>query len=493
MNTLKFATRPRHTRIGLAISAALGLFSGMALAQEAAVAPPANPPATPAPDAATSGKPGAKVTALGTVVVTANKRVENVRKVAASISVIGKDQIEDAHVTQLSDLQASVPGLFVNSNGSPGKTSVSLRGISPQLSSGATVGTYLDETPLGSSGIYQAANFFALDLLPYDIGRIEVLRGPQGTLYGAGSMGGLVKYVTVAPDLSDTEFRVGGGISSVESSGDMGWNARFGGNVPLVTDRVGLRFSYARNDLPGYIDNSVNGEKDINAGSQTSARVALLWQGDTASLNLSAMRQTVDSDNNAQTALDPITLKPLHGDLVNNVFVNEKFTKDVDYFSATVNWDLGWADFVSATGYSDTTTLQRQDTTLIYGEFANLALGLPAPGSSYFDLDFSLRKFTQEFRLVSKANGPFEWMVGAFYTTENARQDQTLVLNQLDGTPLPTPYDAFGTLAVIEIPSHYKETAIFANGRPLISASFFATQGTYAGSLTLPRNGVGAR
>ena len=117
--------------------------------------------------------------------------------------MISEEQIENLHATQLSDFQALVPGLYVSTNGAPGKTQVSLRGVAP-LSSGATVGTYLDETPLGSSGIYQAANFFALDLLPYDIARIEVLRGPQGTLYGAGSMGGLIKYVTVAPDLSTT-------------------------------------------------------------------------------------------------------------------------------------------------------------------------------------------------------------------------------------------------------------------------------------------------
>ena len=207
----------------------------------------------------------------------------------------------------------------------------------------------------------------------------------------------------------------------------------------------------------------MDGREDINGGSQTSARAALLWQGEAASLSLTAMRQTIDSDNNAQTALHPTTQEPLYGDLINNVFVDENFSKDVDYFSAAVNWNLGWADFVSATGYSDTSTFQRQDTTLLYGEFANLALGLPASGSSYFDLDFELKKFTQEFRLVSKAAGPFEWMVGTFYTKEEAKQKQTLFLNKLDGSPLPPPYTSFGTLAIIEIPSEYKETAIFAN------------------------------
>ena len=252
MNRLKSATAPRHSRMGIAIAAALGLLSSSAvLAQQTA---------TPAAPAAEQAAPTDETVELDTVLVTANKRVENVREVASSISVIGQEELESLHVTQLSDLQARVPGLFVTGAGSPGKTGVSLRGVQA-LSSGATVGTYLDETPLGSSGIYQAANFFALDLLPYDIARIEALRGPQGTLYGAGSMGGLIKYVTVAPDLTASEFRVGGGISSVEDAGDLGWNARFGANIPLVTDSVGLRVSYAHNDIPGYIDNSVDGER----------------------------------------------------------------------------------------------------------------------------------------------------------------------------------------------------------------------------------------
>jgi outer membrane cobalamin receptor len=215
-HTRERAPMRRSLTTAISLTLALGM-AGPTLAQQA----PAEAGDAAAPNAVN----------LEEVVVTANKRVENIREVASSISVINEEKIENSHATQLSDFQATVPGLAINSNGSPGRTTVSLRGVSP-LSSSATVGTYLDETPLGSSGVYQAANFFALDLLPYDIQRIEVLRGPQGTLYGASTMGGLIKYVTVAPDLSSTEFRVGGGMSSVEGAGDLGWDARFGANVP---------------------------------------------------------------------------------------------------------------------------------------------------------------------------------------------------------------------------------------------------------------------
>jgi len=446
-HTRERAPMRRSLTTAISLTLALGM-AGPTLAQQA----PAEAGDAAAPNAVT----------LDEVVVTANKRVENIREVASSISVINEEKIENSHATQLSDFQASVPGLAINSNGSPGRTTVSLRGVSP-LSSSATVGTYLDETPLGSSGVYQAANFFALDLLPYDIQRIEVLRGPQGTLYGASTMGGLIKYVTVAPDLSSTEFRVGGGLSSVEGAGDLGWDARFGANIPLVTDRVGLRMSYAVNELPGYIDNSVDGRDDINDAKQTSARAALRWQEDSFSLDLVAMRQTIDSDNNAQVALDPVSQEPQFGDLTNSVWVDEPFTKDVDFYSATLNWNLGWADFVSATGYSESSSLFRQDATVQFGQVANLLLHLPAPGASNFDINLDMDKFTQEFRLVSHADGAFEWMAGVFYTKEDATQTQFAQLYQRDGSPLPAPFGNL-VLASILIPSDYKETAVFANG-----------------------------
>jgi hypothetical protein len=164
--------------------------------------------------------------------------------------------------------------------------------------------------------------------------------------------------------------------------------------------------SYAVNELPGYIDNSVDGRDDINDAKQTSARAALRWQEDSFSLDLVAMRQTIDSDNNAQVALDPVSQEPQFGDLTNSVWVDEPFTKDVDFYSATLNWNLGWADFVSATGYSESSSLFRQDATVQFGQVANLLLHLPAPGASNFDISLDMDKFTQEFRLVSHADGP---------------------------------------------------------------------------------------
>ncbi len=408
---------------------------------------------------------------LDRVVVTANTRVENIRDVAASITVVGERQLENLGASSLADYASLIPGMQVQDNGSPGQTSVSLRGISA-LSSSATVATYIDEVPVGSSGIYQSANTFMLDVLPYDISRVEVLRGPQGTLYGAGAIGGLLKYVTRAPETSGDEFRLGFGLRSVADGGD-GWNARFGASVPLKEDRLGLRISFARNGQPGYTDNVVDGRQDINGTEQVGARAALFWDGDAFDLNLSMLHQRINADDRAGTALDPETLEPLFGDHVDRIWQHQPFSKELTLTSLSLDWDLGWADLVSATGWSQTKTMTQLDSTIQFGELANVSLGLPAPGSSFVRYDFDMDKLTQEFRISSKSGGPFEWLVGFYYTKEDALQTQFAWLEQLDGSPLPAPYDEmFSTLTFLALPSTYKEFAVFANGSWRIGERF---------------------
>src|SRR4249919_1665899 len=147
----------------ITITLALGL-AGPALAQQAAPADPQQ-----------AGQPAATAQELDVVTVTANKRTENIREVATAVTKLSDQQLENINATQMSDYANYVPGLQVQDSGSPGQTQVSMRGIAP-LSSGSTVGTYVDETPVGSNNLYQQATLFALDLLPYDIDSIEVLR-----------------------------------------------------------------------------------------------------------------------------------------------------------------------------------------------------------------------------------------------------------------------------------------------------------------------------
>ncbi len=454
MNNRALLRPLQQTRLIISITGILSLWSAGIVTAQVPTSSPAQPTASPTATPA----PAAQSETVDRIVVTAEKREQNIREVPASITAFNDVQLDNLHADDLADYSAYVPSLQVNSAGAPGRVSIALRGITT-LSSGSTVGTYIDETPVGSSGLYQAASVFQLDLLPYDIRRVEILRGPQGTLYGANSIGGLIKYVTMEPSLTEREFHLGGGLSGTENADDPGWDVHAVANLPIVQDHLAVRLSYSRNELPGFIDNVANGQKGINDATQQTGHFSLLWKPiEEITVRLDAFGQRIDSDNNAIVALDPVTERPLYGDLKNRVDVDEPFKKDIGLISLTVDWNLGWATITSATSYSDTDTKSRSDTTLSYGQYPVL-LGLGPAGIAPFDAGLTLHKFTQELRLTSGSEGPFLWQLGGFYTHEDANQTQFLTLDQVDGTPYP----GLGLLADISIPSTYEEEAVFAN------------------------------
>src|SRR5256886_10633292 len=208
-NTLMNKFRWMQLRLMLAAGVLLLLSPGRIGAQ----APPSTQASSPQPSPTASPSPTARpepgTAEAGRVVVTAEKREQNVQEVPSSISVINDVELDNLHATQLTDYAPYIPGFQVNSAGSPGQTIISLRGLA-DITSGATVATYIDETPMGSSGLYQRAAINELDLLPYDIRRVEILRGPQGTLYGANSIGGLIKIVMIDSGPATEEFHIGG-------------------------------------------------------------------------------------------------------------------------------------------------------------------------------------------------------------------------------------------------------------------------------------------
>ncbi len=414
------------------------------------------------------------------IVVTAQKRSESVQDVPVSVSAFAEEQLSRVHATQLQDYAAYMPGINITSGGSPGQTSITLRGIAP-VGPGSVVGTYVDDTPLGASNNYARATGFALDLMPYDIERVEVLRGPQGTLYGAGAMGGLLKYVLKEPSTDGLEFRVGVEGSDVSGADDLGWGARAGVNIPLG-DSVAVRASYFQQNTPGYIDNVYTGAEDVNEVEQSGGRLALKWQiNDDASLKLGGMWQRLDSDNNGSMALalssvDPYRGSRSFGDLATSIPNAEPFSKDVDYYSATLNWGLGWGEFVSATSYSKTHTSQTQDASITFGGFFpvySVVLELPGapydPGLAKFNITLDHEKWTQEFRLASSGDGAIQWRVGAFYTEEDSKNQQIVHATDINHVPLSgfLPYFAFAAL-----PSEYQELALFGDVTFKISDSF---------------------
>jgi outer membrane receptor protein involved in Fe transport len=436
-------TNFRRTRLQHAILLAL-VVGTSAQAQQAPTAPASNDQSA----------------TLGTIVVTAEKRSEDVQQVPMSIDVIDADQLDSLHVTQIADLAGYVPGLMlINSGGAPGQASLSLRGIAPPAGTGAAVATYFDETPFGTSGLYGRGSSEMLDLLPYDFQSIEVLRGPQGTLYGANAFGGVVRYVSRQPDLEASSFRVGADTFAQSNAGDLGVGGHASFGVPLIADKLALAVSVSQQNSPGFTDNVRTGDKDQDSFWQRAAHATLLWK---ASADLSVKFSVLDARSNADssqyTALDPVTLKPVYGNLKDDNYVPESYKAADSYYNGTVNWDLGFADFVSSSSYARTDTRTVADASDVYGVVFPY-LGLPDVGVSAVDYHIRLYKSTQEFRLVSKPDDHLEWLLGAFWTRENTKQDQVATAQFLDLTPIP----GLDPLEIAGLPSTYKESAGFGD------------------------------
>lgn len=414
------------------------------------------------------------------VLVTAQKRIENVQEVPASVSVFDSRRVRQLHATSIIDYAAYIPGLNVSSGGGPGQTMITLRGIAP-VGPGPVVGYYVDDTPLGSSSSYGGGREFGLDLMPYDVERIEVLRGPQGTLYGAGAMGGLLKYVLRRPSTSQFEVWAGAETFGISSAGDLGWGVRAGANLPLATDRAGLWGSYFEQQTPGYVNNAHTGVRDENDVSQRGGRLSLLWQiGDDVSLQLGGLWQRIDSHDDAAvaltlTGLDPPTGVPSYGMLTSFHPLSQPFEQDIDHYSATLDWNLGWASLLSASSYSRTHTRHVQDASFIFGFlYPRATNGAVAAGYAQFPITLDLRKRTQELRLVSPAGGRVEWLIGAFYTQEDSEQVRDVFALDTAGRVIPQFAPRF---LFVEFPSQYEEVAGFGSATLRLAERFDVTAG----------------
>jgi len=429
-------------RISIALLIAMGLFaSGLANAQNDA-----------------TGEEDSFV--IEEVIVTAQKREESIHDIPVSVSALAGSKLEDIGASSLADYAAYVPGLNFSSGGSPGLSTITLRGVSP-LGSTASVATYIDESPMVSSALFAAANTLTLDLFPYDIERIEVVRGPQGTLYGANALGGLLKYVTRRPGLDNFSGRAGADIRSIKSGGNGSFGLRGLVNIPIVPGEFAISASGFHQKTDGYIDNVNTGEKDVNEITQEGGRLAGLWvPNDRFSLYLSAIFQSTDADDANFAWYDFFTSEPLGGDLEMGYDLPNSFKQDIAFYSVIAEYDFGWADFVSATSYSDIESQSNSDFTPGFGSIIPVFTGGLIPsGVAPFDVDIDVKKFTQELRLASSGEHRVDWLIGAYYANESNDNNQLGSALTPDGTLIP----GLNPIFVAIVPSEYEEIAVFGN------------------------------
>jgi len=409
-----------------------------------------------------------EATNLDEVVVTAQKISQSVIDVPLSISVLGGDDLERTQSLNMQDYVKLVPGLQLTQS-EPGFGRLVLRGINTG-GVASTVGVYVDETTFGSSSGLANGAILAGDFDTFDVARVEVLRGPQGTLYGASSLGGVLKYVTNEPQTESFEGRVRGSFESVDG-GDMSYSGAGVVNIP-VSDSVAIRASAFYRSVGGFIDSIGTVDEasgatsdvadNINGSTVSGGRASMLFKpSETFSLQLTAFIQDIDNDASSGVDSDYTTTKTLYGGLTQSQFVPEAAGISYRVYNATAIWDLGFADLTSATSYGENTQDFRQDITMLLG-------GL----ESYIEQTTGVKRITQELRLASHENEKVDWLVGAYYNDEDGLIYQNVHVVE-PGTLTDIPlFLGEGT-----IDSKYKEYAAFANVTIKFTSTFDLTLG----------------
>jgi iron complex outermembrane receptor protein len=400
--------------------------------------------------------------ALTTIVVTAEKKEEKLKDVPMSITALGGGALDNLQYRSFSDYAAMVPGLSITAS-QPGYTNLTLRGQNAG-GVGSTVAVYLDESPFGSSSALLNGSILSGDFDTWDLQRVEVLRGPQGTLYGSNSEGGLLKFVTAPPVLGSFSGAAEVTGETIDHGGS-GGDFRAVLNLPLG-DKMALRVSGFKQDVAGWVDDPSRGKVDENDGRKYGGRVSLLAEPvDSLTIRLTASSQQSNYNGTPGVDTNNATLRPAVGALQQERFIAEPSSFQYKNYNATINWDAGLFSVLSTTSYGILNSDAISDVSnvalapgLTYADLLGGA-GLTDTGASLDNL-VDLKKFTQEVRVSSPATNFIEWQVGAYFTRE-----QGTLLQHLNPISLPSgvPITAFGALEIASLDSTYKETAGFGN------------------------------
>lgn len=420
---------------------------------------------------------------ISEIVVTANKHAEKLHDVAQEVSAVTGADLARRNESDFRDFAAEVPGFQIE-EASPVFEREILRGQNSG-GAGATVATVIDDMPLSFSGSDSDAALTSTNVDTYDLQRIEVLKGPQGTLYGATAEGGVVKYVTNPPNLNAYQ----GGIEATGfnvSHGQTSGSVKGFANLPLVEGMAALRITGVEEGIAGYIDNPLLNKKDANQGSKTGLRASLLLApSENLSIRLTASQQLTHTDDANQieavgNVMFPVQQPPAnelslaHG-YVNNTYFQQNQDSRIAYYYANVDYDMGWASLTSITSVGQVKVSFTGDNTngflapgVTTQQYIESLVGVPlAIRQNEFE---AMTKLSEEVRLASAPGqklfgNQFDWIIGGFATRETVSFD----LN-FDFTNIPGPGRPPAVLTSIppaggfNEPSRYREWALFGQG-----------------------------
>lgn len=318
--------------------------------------------------------------ALEEIIVTATKRAERILDVPQSITAFTSARMREQGSVQLADFLQAAPGVSIVDT-QAGTQNIQIRGINSTFGD-APIGYYLDELPFSFIG-----QPVVPDVRTFDLERVEVLRGPQGTLYGDGSLGGTIRVLTAEPDLVNLQGDIDLTATSTER-GDDSWAAKGMLNLPIVAGKAALRLVASQEDFGGWTDNTLTGVKDENERDIDTYRGKLrLAPNDKLDVVLSFWRtDSQAAGSNGAYRNQTTDLTPVSNDMA------------YDLYSLTVRYDLGFADLVSATSYMDFSLLN-----------SGTLLGLPVLS------DQTQEVRSEELRLTSSNDEGFRWTGGIFY------------------------------------------------------------------------------
>ncbi len=379
-----------------------------------------------------------------TIIVTATKRNSTVQDVPFSINAQTAEDIQKSGAVTLEDLSRNVAGLAVQNLG-PGQSQVSIRGVSAgqivrdQPGVKEQVGVYVDESVISLS-------LFTPDLDLFDLNRVETLRGPQGTLFGSGSVGGTIRYITNQPTIGRTEGSAEANLNLVGGD-DLGGHIKGAINVPLG-DKAAARAVGYYTRYGGFIDALREGgsvDEDVNGGERYGGRLALTFEpSNNVSITPRVIYQKVTADGfNRQEVFNlyanPFTTtRPAvtFDERQQFLLLDEAFEDETIIADAVIKVGFGGVDLTSVSSFTDREILVSRDASALTGS-VSVDLGFPAAGvllpSNLRDTT-KVKSFTQELRLSSNSDGPFQWVFGGFYSDTTRDYAQRL----------PTPgYDVF--------------------------------------------------
>ena len=390
---------------------------------------------------------------MSEVVVTAQRRTSTIQKTAASISAVTGADLQARGVTSFATLAQGTPGVSLKSEG-PSQTEVEMRGMTSSGGNSATVGFYLDDVPLtGPANAQNGHSVIDPDL--YDLNRIEVLRGPQGTLFGAGSMGGTGRLSTNQPDPT-TYHASGESILSGTQGGSFNHDNNLMVNIPLVESKLALRIVGTENYRSGWIDRVVsdpfplvadNGavrgdvrdapvEKrysDSNDYQIYAVRTSLLWRPTpNLSITPSFFFETSKQQNpDSYDSVSATDAAPGAGLAHYEVFdIAQPLTDEIKIYSLGVDYSFDAFDVTSSTAYWSRLSVQKEEASEAFNNpdtgATNFSEGVNNTGEGYYGPDGSgpesgverdpSHQFSEELRFTSKSSEKFSWVGGLFYS-----------------------------------------------------------------------------